>query len=119
MAQDISATNLAVTAETKGARPCLKVEVAWGKTWADTIAGGDWVDETQYVTLPVTINRALSDPDSGFTMVGQTISAQATIQIDNDKASRRFSPFNASSPIYSNIRDGKIRNTPIRISMGF
>ena len=119
MAQSTAGTNLTTNAEVKGARPCLKVEVAWGKKWSDAISGGDWVDETEYVTLPVTVERSLTDPDSGFTMVGQTISASATVTMDNSKANHRFSPFNSSSPIYSSIRDGQIRNTPIRISMGF
>jgi hypothetical protein len=50
-------------------------------------------------------------------MIGQAISAQATVTLYNN--TERYSPFNSSSPIYSSIRDGQLRNTPIRIEMGY
>jgi hypothetical protein len=102
MSQSTAGTNLVSNSETD-AKPCYKVEVAWGKKWSDTIVGGDWVDESANVVLPLTVNRDLADPDEGFTMIGQAISAQATVTLYNN--TERYSPFNSSSPIYSSIRD--------------
>lgn len=105
--QDISGTSLAASLAAR--RPaCHKVEVKWNNV--------DWTDESDYIDdLRVEIEAV--NLQRGVAAIGSAISDRAMLHLKN--TNQRFTPWNASSPIYSYIRDGGWEGIPIRISLGY
>lgn len=125
MSQSISGTNLATNAAATARVICVEFRVAWGRTSWVTDWAAQSSDETARV-LDWSFQRQLSvDP----LQMGSARPAELTVTLDN--RDQRFSAFNTSSAITSDILGStttaggttvtypKLRGSPVRLRCGY
>lgn len=108
MAQDTSGTNLVANSAASVLIPIAIVEFKWdGSIWTDE--SGNFVSATG--------QNDIASPRIGRAASGAGMVQQWSITLANHSA--RYSPTNASSPIYANIQSNKGMGVEVRISAGY
>jgi hypothetical protein len=117
--QDISGTQLATTAMASERRVAFRLLCDWAE--AGFGSEGSWTDESQYVTR-VSGTLEGSDYLNGIGAVGGGVAGVCNVTLRNPDLGAqgfRFSPSNASGPLYSSIADSAWFLKRAVVEMGF
>jgi len=107
--QDISGTGLEAS-RAAGRGGVCRVYVNWSNN------GSTWVDESAYVQAANGSMEA-ANTEAGFAVVGNAISNQVTITLNNQ--TERFTPWYVNSPLHAYISNRSWLGLPIRVELGF